>query len=102
MCCLILNRMTEGKLTVYVNIVMWIKAYQIQYFHLHNILVSMERGVELTVAVDSLSFFISSLRVFRQDAQIPKKIKVSFFFRKRREVSGVKPSLQRANLPEPI
>ena len=40
----------------------------------------MERGVALTVAVDSLSFFISSLRVFRQDAQIPKKIKVSFFF----------------------
>ena len=80
MCCLILNRMTEGKLTVYVNIVMWIKAYQIQYFYLHNTLVSMERGVELTVAVDSLSFFISSLRVFRQDAQIPKKIKVSFFF----------------------
>ena len=62
----------------------------------------MERGVELTVAVDSLSFFISSLRVFRQDAQTPKKIKVSFFFRKRREVSRVKPSLQRANLPEPI
>ena len=80
MCCLILNRMTEGKLTVYINIVMWIKAYQIQYFHLHNTLVSMERGVALTVAVDSLSFFISSLRVFRQDAQIPKKIKVSFFF----------------------
>ena len=76
---LILNIMTEGKLTVYVNIVKWIKAYQIQYFHLHNTLVSMERGVELTVAVDSLSFFISSLRVFRQDAQIPKKIKVSFF-----------------------
>ena len=70
--------MTEGKLTVYVNIVKWIKAYQIQYFYLHNTLVSMERGVELTVAVDSLSFFISSLRVFRQDAQIPKKIKVSF------------------------
>ena len=80
MCCLILNRMTEGKLTVYINIVMWIKAHQIQYFHLHNTLVSMERGVALTVAVDSLSFFISSLRVFRQDAQIPKKIKVSFFF----------------------
>ena len=79
MCCLILNRMTEGELTVYINIVMWIKAYQIQYFHLHNTLVSMERGVALTVAVDSLSFFISSLRVFRQDAQIPKKIKVSFF-----------------------
>ena len=78
MCCLILNIMTEGKLTVYVNIVKWIKAYQIQYFYLHNTLVSMERGVELTVAVDSLSFFISSLRVFRQDAQIPKKIKVSF------------------------
>ena len=77
---LILNIMTEGKLTVYVNIVKWIKAYQIQYFYLHNTLVSMERGVELTVAVDSLSFFISSLRVFRQDAQIPKKIKVSFFF----------------------
>ena len=57
MCCLILNRMTEGKLTVYINIVMWIKAYQIQYFHLHNTLVSMERGVALTVAVDSLSFF---------------------------------------------
>ena len=80
MCCLILNIMTEGKLTVYVNIVKWIKAYQIQYFYLHNTLVLMERGVELTVAVDSLSFFISSLRVFRQDAQIPKKIKVSFFF----------------------
>ena len=80
MCCLILNRMTEGKLTVYINIVMWIKAYQIQYFHLHNTLVSMERGVALTVAVDSLPFSISSLRVFRQDAQIPKKIKVSFFF----------------------
>ena len=79
MCCLILNIMTEGKLTVYVNIVKWIKAYQIQYFYLHNTLVLMERGVELTVAVDSLSFFISSLRVFRQDAQIPKKIKVSFF-----------------------
>ena len=78
MCCLILNRMTEGELTVYINIVMWIKAYQIQYFHLHNTLVSMERGVALTVAVDSLSF--GSLRVFRQDAQIPKKIKVSFFF----------------------
>ena len=93
MCCLILNRMTEGELTVYVNIVMWIKAYQIQYFHLHNTLVSMERGVALTVAVDSLSFFISSLRVFRQDAQISKKIKVSFFIRKRRKVSGVKPSL---------
>ena len=77
---LILNIMTEGKLTVYVNIVKWIKAYQIQCFYLHNTLVSMERGVELTVAVDSLSFFISSLRVFRQDAQIPKKIKVSFFF----------------------
>ena len=72
--------MTEGKLTVYVNIVKWIKAYQIQCFYLHNTLVSMERGVELTVAVDSLSFFISSLRVFQQDAQIPKKIKVSFFF----------------------
>ena len=82
MCCLILNIMTEGELTVYVNIVKWIKAYQIQYFYLHNTLVSMERGVELTVAVNSLSFFISSLRVFRQDAQIPKKIKVSFFFRK--------------------
>ena len=39
----------------------------------------MERGVEFTVAVDSLPFSISSLRVFRQDAQIPKKIKVSFF-----------------------
>ena len=77
---LILNIMTEGKLTVYVNIVKRIKAYQIQYFYLHNTLVSMERGVELTVAVNSLSFFISSLRVFRQDAQIPKKIKVSFFF----------------------
>ena len=76
---LILNIMTEGKLTVYVNIVKRIKAYQIQYFYLHNTLVSMERGVELTVAVNSLSFFRSSLRVFRQDAQIPKKIKVSFF-----------------------
>ena len=39
----------------------------------------MERGVELTVAFDSLSFSISSLRVFRQNAQIPKKIKLSFF-----------------------
>ena len=100
MCCLILNRMTEGKLTVYINIVMWIKAYHIQYFHLHNTLVSMERGVELTVAVDSLSFFISSLRVFRQDAQIPKKIKVSFFQETKRSQWGEAKFTK--SKPEPI
>ena len=36
----------------------------------------MERGVELIMAVDSFSFDMNSLRVFRQDAQISKKIKV--------------------------
>ena len=36
----------------------------------------MERGVELTMAMDSFSSLISSLRVFPQDALIPKKIKV--------------------------
>ena len=48
----------------------------------------MERGVEFTVAVDSLSFSISSLRVFRQDAQIPKKIKVSFFLGNEEKSAG--------------
>ena len=60
------------------------------------------------MAVDSFSSAISGLRVFRQDVQIPKKIKVKglksifYFLKKRGEVSGVKPSLQNANLPEPI
>ena len=57
------------------------------------------------MTVDSFSSAVSSLRVFRQDAQIPKKIRVkgfeSIFFRKRREVTRVKPSLKNANLPEP-
>ena len=43
----------------------------------------MERGVELTMTVDSFSSTVSSLRVFRQGAQIPKKIKVKA--RKRNE-----------------
>ena len=36
----------------------------------------MERGVEIAMTVDSFSSAVSSLRVFRQDAQIPKKIRV--------------------------
>ena len=36
----------------------------------------MERVVELAMTVDSFSSAVSSLRVFQQDAQIPKKIKV--------------------------
>ena len=103
MCRLILDRMTKGKLTI--NILTWIKAYLIKIFHLLNTLASTERGVEVTMTVDSFSSAVSSLRVFRQDAQIPKKIKVqgfkSIFFKKRREVSRVKPSLKNANLPEP-
>ena len=34
----------------------------------------MERGVELAKTVDSFSSAVRSLRVFRQDAQIPKNL----------------------------
>ena len=56
------------------------------------------------MTVDSFSSAVSNLRVFRQDTQIPKKVKVkgfkSIFFKKRREVSRVKPSLKNTNLLE--
>ena len=48
---------------------------------------SIERGFELTMAVDSFSSAISNQGIFRQDGQIPEKIKVK---------------MQNANLPEPI
>ena len=61
----------------------------------------VHRDYRLIWDISSSSSSSNSWEFFDKMRKCLRKWK-SVFFRKRREVSGVKPSLQRANLPEPI